>query len=168
MRILSAVMLAVLALAAHAGPIYKCEDKGAVTFTDQPCASGVAPYRAPGPVLSAPPTASERDLAAQYDARIERDRLGRDRADAKWLKDQRGLKDRAERVRKAIIEHRVIRGMTAAEVKQSLGEPDRVRKSESHGSRKETWTYAANGATRTVNFKNGEVSTASRREKESR
>lgn len=154
--------------AVHAGPIYKCEDTGAVTFTDQPCAAGAVPYRASGPVVSAPPTASERQLAAQYDARLERDRSARDRADAKWLKEQRGLKDRAERVRKAIIEHRVIRGMTAAEVKQSLGEPDRVRRSETHGSQKETWTYGMDGATRTVNFKNGEVSTASRREKDSR
>ena len=110
----------------------------------------------------------ERELAAQYDVRLERDKSTRDRADAKWLKNQRGLKDRAERVRKAIIEHRVIRGMSSAEVKSALGPPDRVSKSETHGSRKETWTYVENGKTRTVNFKNGEVSTSSRREKESR
>lgn len=168
MRAALGVLLAVIGLSVHAGAVYRCEKDGHVTFTDQPCADGAPVVPAPGLVVVAPPSNAERELARQYDARIAHDKSARDRADAKWLKDHKGLKDRAEKVRKAIIEHRVIRGMTMAEVKSALGEPDRVQKSESHGSRKETWIYEGNGATRRVNFKNGEVSTASRREKESR
>lgn len=168
MRYLLGLQLAAVALSVHAGAVYRCEQDGHLTYTDQPCAGGANATLLPGPVVTAPPTATERELARQHDTRLARDRAARDRADAKWLKDQKGLKDRAAAVRKAIIEHRVIRGMTADEVKSALGPPDRVQRSESHGSRKETWIYEGDGASRRVNFKNGEVSTASRRERESR
>lgn len=168
MRAFAGVLLAGIALSVQAGAVYRCEKDGHVTFTDQPCASGAAPYRASGMVVTAPPANSERDLARQYDARLQRDRSARDRADASWLKDQKGLRDRAAAVRKAILEHRVLPGMTTVEVKSALGEPDRVQKSETHGTDKETWTYLDQGTRRTVNFKRGAVSTSSRREKETR
>lgn len=169
MRFVSVVLLALVGLSVQASTVYRCEKDGHVTFTDRACAGAapyLVPYEASAPVVLAPPSNFERELARQYDQRLARNKSARDQADAKWLKDQKGLRDRAAAVRKAIIEHRVIVGMSTDEVKSALGEPDRVQKSETHGTDKETWTYLDNGARRTVNFKRGAVSTSSRRERE--
>lgn len=167
---LMALLAAAVPAAANAGAqtVYKCEDGDTVRYTDQPCIAGAVPYALPGVVVMAAPTSVEKNLADQYDERMERERKAGGVVNAKWLEAYRGFRDHKARVRKAIIENRVIRGMTMREVKSALGEPDRMQKSESHGSHKETWIYERDGARRRVNFKNGEVSTASRREREIR
>jgi hypothetical protein len=80
--VLSVVMCA---MPAAAKPVYKCERDGAITYTDQPCASGAAAAELPGLIVTTPPTASQRDLAREHDARLARDRAERDAADAQWL-----------------------------------------------------------------------------------
>ena len=155
-------MLLPLAISGPAGarPVYKCEEGGNVTFTDQPCSPDATAATLPGLIVTAPPTQSQRDLARSWDERNARATADRDRSDAEWLKQHHGRKDREQRVRKAMIEHRVVKGMTFDEVKQALGEPQGRSGGDSYGTDKETWTYADG---RTVNFKDGAVTTTSKR-----
>jgi hypothetical protein len=150
---------------AQAQTVYKCEEGGKITYTDQPCSPSARPARLPDLIVAAPPTRSQQELARAHEARIARDRSARDRADAEWLKQHGNMRDREQRVRKAILEHRVIKGMTAAEVRRSLGEPDQVASGDSFGTAKESWTYTIDGQTRTVNFKSGEVISTSARKR---
>jgi hypothetical protein len=162
----SLCVVGVLSLAspAAAQPVFKCEDKGTIIYTDQPCAPGARAAPLPDVIVVRPPSQSQRELARAHDDRLARDRADRDRGDAGWLQEHARRQDRDERVRKAIIEHRVIKGMTMDEVRQALGEPERVQAAENYGTAKETWTYLANGQARTVNFKDREViSTAVKR-----
>ena len=162
---ISAIMTAVSLLAASAGaqPVYKCEEKGAITYTDRPCSPSARSAALPGLIVTQPPGPSQRDLARAWDERINRERSERDRDDGEWLKQHANRKDREQRVRQAILAHKVIKGMTFDEVKRALGEPDQVDRGDSYGTAKETWTYAGSGQRRTVNFKDGQViSTAAR------
>jgi hypothetical protein len=144
-------------------PVYKCEENGTVTYTDQPCTPGARAAELPELIVTVPPTRSEQDLARAHEARTQRARAERDRDDARWLKEHANRKDRETRVRRAILAHKVIKGMTFDEVKRALGEPDQVQGGDSYGTAKTTWVYAAGGARRTVNFKDGEVTSTSSR-----
>jgi len=163
MKTALAVVAVLLSMSAGAKPVYKCEEGGTITFTDQPCAPGARAAELPDLVITAPPTPSQQDLARSHDARLGRERAARAREDAEWLKQHAAAEERAARVRKAILEHRVIRGMTFAEVKRALGEPDQVSSGDSYGTDKASWVYRRDGRTRTVNFKNGEVTSTSAR-----
>ena len=161
------MLFAVLALAlsgpAGAKPVFKCEENGKITYTDQPCSAGARATELPGLIVTSPPTHSQQDLARAHDARTQRMSSERDRDDAEWLKQYGNREDREARVRKAILQHKVIKSMTFDEVKQALGEPDQVDSGDSYGTDKATWTYLADGQRRTVNFKNGEVTTTTRK-----
>ena len=163
MKTAMAVLAVVLSLSAGAKPVYKCEEGGQITFTDQPCAPGARAAELPDLILTAPPARSQQDLARAHDARLARERAARARDDAEWLKQNAAAEERAARVRQAMLEHRVIRGMTFDEVKQALGEPDQVQGGDSYGTDKATWVYRRGAARRTVNFKNGEVTSTSAR-----
>lgn len=155
--------LLLLSVTAGAKPVYKCEEKGKITYTDQPCSPDAQAATLPGLIVAQPPAAAQREQARAWDQRIARERAERDRADAEWLKRHADRKDREQRVRKAILAHKVIKSMTFDEVRQALGEPDRVETGDSYGTDKATWTYLAGGQRRTVNFKNGEVISTTRR-----
>ena len=159
-----------VATGASAGtpPVYKCEEKGAITYTDQPCTATAQPHQLPAAILVQPPGAAVLERARSHDARLDRERAERDRADAEWLKRHGEHRDREARVRQAIHEHRVIKSMTMDEVRQALGEPDHIDSGDSYGTAKETWTYLRDGGRRTVNFKDGEVTTAARKGKRTR
>jgi len=148
---------------AGTAPVYKCEENGAITYTDRPCSDTAQAHALPAPIVVAPPSRSELERARAHDSRLARDRAERDRADGEWLTQHANRRDREARVRKAILEHRVIKSMTMDEVRQALGEPDRIDGGDSYGTAKETWTYLADGQRRTVNFKNGEVTTTTRK-----
>lgn len=158
---IAALLVAGFAAGASAGtaPVYKCEENGAITYTDQPCSATAAAHQLPAAIVVAPPSRSELERARTHDSRLARDRAERDRADGEWLTQHAQRRDREARVRKAIVEHRVIKGMTMAEVRQALGEPDDVAGGDSFGSDKATWTYTDAAGTRVVNFKSGEVTT---------
>jgi len=166
------MLLAVVALLqsvpAGAEPVYKCEEKGAITYTDRPCSPAASQQALPPLVVVQPPGPAVRRRAQAYDADLARERAERDRADAEWLKQHHNRRDREQRVRQAILEHKVIKSMTADEVKQALGEPDHIDAGDSYGTAKETWTYLLDGERRTVNFKNGEVTTTTRKGKRAR
>lgn len=161
--LLFGVMVLLLSGPAAARPVYKCEDNGNMTYTDQPCAPGATAAQLPGLIVTAPPTAAEQDLARAHDARTAGARAARDRDDAQWLKQHAQRQDRDARVRQAILAHKVIKGMTFAEVKQSLGEPQDVRGGDSYGTDKTTWVYADGRSRRTVNFKDGQVTSTTSR-----
>lgn len=163
-----AALLVASGASAGTPPVYKCEEKGAITYTDQPCSAAARPHELPLATTIQPPGAAERERAREHDARIARERAERDRADGAWLEQHRNRRDRETRVRQAILEHRVIRSMTRDEVRQALGEPDRIDSGDSYGTAKETWTYQLDGERRTVNFKDGEVTTTSRKGRRSR
>ena len=165
LRILGVCLCLVPALSGATATVYKCDDHGKLTYTDRPCDAGAIATELPMLNIAAEPTASERALARRHDERLGQAIGARDRDDAAWLKEHARSADREARVHKAIVEHRVIKGMTAEEVNQSLGTPDQVASSESFGSDKETWTYTVDGKTRTINFKDRQVTTTSARQK---
>lgn len=164
MKTAIAVACVVWSVSAGAKPVYKCEENGKITYTDQPCSPGAAATPLPGLIVTTPPTAAERDLARAHDARLDGARAARDRDDAQWLQQHANRKDRDARVRQAILAHKVIKGMTFAEVKQSLGEPQQVQGGDSYGTDKTAWIYTE-GQRRTVNFKDGQVTSTSARDK---
>lgn len=171
MDVIAALSLGVV-LAAGPGPrsqsVYKCQEKGAITYTDRPCSPTAEAATLPGLIVAAPPARAQLDLARAHDARVAREASGRDRGDAEWLKQHGQRRDREARVRQAILGHKVIRNMTPDEVRQSLGEPDHVDTGDSYGTEKETWTYLDGGARRTVNFKDGKVTTTTRKDRRAR
>ena len=85
---------------AGAKPVYKCEEKGAITYTDRPCTPGAAAAELPGLIVTTPPTASERELARESDERLARDRAERDAADAEWLEQHEREQAQAGETRK--------------------------------------------------------------------
>ena len=163
-----ALLVSLQSVPAGAQPVFKCEEKGQVTYTDQPCSAEARRQDLPPLVVVQPPGPAERQRAREYDARLASERAERDRADAEWLKQHRNRRDREQRVRKAILEHRVIKSMTMEEVKRALGEPDHIDTGDSYGTAKETWTYLLDVERRTVNFKDGEVTTTMRKGKRAR
>jgi len=92
--------LMLLTVPAGAKPVYKCEEGGKITFTDQPCVPGAAAATLPPPVITAPLTRAEQDLARDGEARLARERTDRDREDAAWLKEHARARERAEADRK--------------------------------------------------------------------
>jgi hypothetical protein len=163
MKTAMAVIALLLSVSAGAKPVYKCEENGTITYTDQPCSPGAGAAELPGLIVTPPPARSEQDLARAHDARLRRDRAERDRDDAQWLKQHADRKDREARVRQAILAHRVIRGMTFDEVEQALGKPDEVRGGDSYGTAKAAWVYTGGDGQRTVNFKDGQVTSTTAR-----
>ena len=100
MKTAMAVLAVMLSVSAGAKPVYKCEEGGTITFTDQPCASGAQAAELPSPIITAPPTRSQQDLARAHDERLARERAERDRNDAQWLKEHAEAEAQAERQRK--------------------------------------------------------------------
>jgi hypothetical protein len=166
--LLPAVAVLLWSLPAGAAPVYKCEQEGKVIYTDQPCSTGARAAELPGLVVTEPPPASQRDLARAWDERLARERAERDKADAVWLKEHARQADRQARVRKAILEHRVIKSMTMDEVRQALGEPQQVDTGDSYGTAKASWVYLDGTHRRVVNFKDGEVTSTTRRSRKAR
>jgi hypothetical protein len=163
--LVSAYIALLLSGPAAAKPVYKCEENGTITYTDQPCSPGARAAELPGLIVTQPPTRAERDLARAHEARIAGMRAARDSDDAEWLEQHANREDRAARVRAAIIAHKVIKGMTFAEVEQSLGEPQEVQGGDSYGTDKTSWIYTEGGKRRVVNFKDGQVTSTSGRGK---
>lgn len=158
----SAVSLLALAVSFPAvAEVYRCERDGRPVFTDQPCA-GQSPLALPPPTVVAP---EDEEAARAFDARIRQGRERRDAADARWLEQHEEQKATAERIRRARVGGYVTAGMTPAEVRQVLGEPERVR----GGEGGERWTYAGNGgSTSTVVFREGVVADVQERRRKRR
>ena len=98
MKTAMAVLALMLSVSAGAKPVYKCEEGGTITFTDQPCAPGARAAELPGLIVTVPPTRSEQDLARAHDERLARERAERD---ARWLKELAEAEAQAERTDRA-------------------------------------------------------------------
>jgi hypothetical protein len=99
----AAVVVAAVTLmvsSAGAKPVYKCEEKGVITYTDRPCGPGATAAELPDLIVTTPPSRSEQDLAQEHDARLARDRAERDAADAEWLEQHEREQAQAREARK--------------------------------------------------------------------
>ena len=56
MKTAMAVLAVMLSMSAGARPVYKCEEGGKITFTDQPCAPGARAAELPELIVTVPPT----------------------------------------------------------------------------------------------------------------
>jgi hypothetical protein len=97
MKTAMAAFCLTLSVAAGAKPVYKCEEKGVITYTDRPCSPGAAAAELPDVIVTTPPSRSEQDLARAHEERLARERAERDAADAQWLEEHAEAKARAER-----------------------------------------------------------------------
>ena len=144
------IVLAFLLLSASAhAEIYKCVVAGKTTYSDHPCDAAAQPAVLP-PLNTIEPKAGD-DLAKSYDERLSRDKKARDQSDAAFLKDHAARNARDKAIRKAIIDHRAVKGMTASEVQSALGSADEILPDG-------TWRYRRDGQRITVRFEDGEVS----------
>src|SRR5262245_9193052 len=80
------VVLLSAAVSGTAPAVYKCEEGGAITYTDRPCSPTATAHELPGLIVTAPPSTAERALARAHDERAAREVAERDKADAAWLK----------------------------------------------------------------------------------
>ena len=142
-----------LALPAHAA-VYRCEVEGRKLYLDRPCEAGGRPHALPA--LGVMPAGGEVDLAMEHDARRDRQRAARDQDDAAWLKAHRARKAVESRMNAAISEHRVLKDMSADQVRRALGSPDEVKRNNGV----ERWTYVEGKKRRTVVLEDGKVSSA--------
>jgi len=170
-RCLVMTVTLVLSSPSAVAAIYRCEQGGRPTYTDRPCDAQAEPLDLPGANVyerKGGGAGSAGDLARQYDERLARERKARDHDDAEWLKTYDVRKRREARIREGLLRGEVVAGMNAVEVRQVLGEPERVTRQDKAGVVKETWTYRDGAQTRSVNFKDGEVTSASKRKGESK
>ena len=142
------VLLMLAATSAHA-EVYKGAVAGAITYTDKPCEANAEPAALPR--LHAIPGAKKDDLARQFDERIEKGRAARDKADAAFVKQHAEKTAREKAVRKAIVDHKVIEGMTPSEVQSAIGHADETLPDG-------RWRYRRDRERVTVRFKDGRVS----------
>ena len=145
------LLLLPLVLASGTAPaaVYKCVKDGKTTYTDTPCEAKAAPVTLP-PVHSVPAGGSD-DLARQFDTRIAEGKKARDESDAAFVKQHAEKTARDKAVRKAIIDHTVIEGMTPSEVQSAVGSADETLPDGS-------WRYRREGSRLTVRFRDGQVS----------
>ncbi len=140
---------------AASAEIYRCERDSVPVFTDIPCAPGAEPLVTRNPTTVQ--ASHNADLARRYDERLERERRERDRADAQWLGAHDLAQAEDQRLHRALIEGRVIKGMSPAQVRQVWGEPAQIQSSEAG----ERWTWRDGKKRRTVSFKDEHVRSVS-------
>ncbi|TXH04219.1 MAG: DUF4124 domain-containing protein [Nevskiaceae bacterium] len=152
-----ALMLVGLAPAAWA-EVFRCVKDGTTVFSDKPCAADAQAYTPKEPLTVVPAGGPAPDLAKQFDRSVEAGKAARDKADAAWNKDYQARKATEGRVAKARIEGRATVGMSAADVRNLLGEPYFTSHNENRGVVREGWTYRNRDGSRTVvRFKDGVV-----------
>ncbi|MBX6420108.1 MAG: DUF4124 domain-containing protein [Nevskia sp.] len=154
MRGIFIVTVALFAASARA-EIYRCEQNGQLTYTDRPCAHGAAPAQLP-PINTVPaqPAPDASALARQYDRDTARETAARKKARAQAAEAYAVKKAQQEAVRQALIEGRVVKGMTPDQVRTVLNEPTRI---ENPGSARERWIYVNGRSRRTISFRDGVV-----------
>lgn len=158
--LLSLILLAAAGVAR--AEVFRCEHEGRKTFTDTPCDAEAQPIEVAEPLsMQAIPGS---DLATRYDERRARERRERIGADSRWLEQYDRAKADQERVRKALVEGRVVAGMSQQQVRQIWGEPSDVQLHIDQDASRERWVYRSprgkGQGTRTVNFTDGRVAAA--------
>lgn len=156
-----ALIVLLLGVSAAHAEVYRCVQNGKTTYTDKPCHAETQPEALPNLTIIKPPP-GKRDLAKDFDERVERERKARDQADREWVREYDARQEKAERVRKGIIERKAVKGMTPQELRQALGDPASTSRSESRRGVTERWVYQLDGGSRqAVTLTDGEVSAIS-------
>jgi len=150
MHLLPALFI-VVSVSAHA-EIYRCVSGGHARYTDRPCDASSVPAQLPQ--LNTIRRNLGDNLVDSHDERLQREKSARDKADAVFLSKHAAHVDREKAVRRAIINHQVINGMTPSEVESALGPVD--EKLPQGG-----WRYRHDGQRTTILFKSGRVSNVS-------
>jgi len=148
------LLLAACSVQTASAEVYRCQQDGKLTYTDQPCHPGAEPASLP-PLNRSQADRSAPSLAKQYDADAERQSDSQAKADRDWLKTHGDDKTQDDAIRKALIENRIVKGMTPDQVRRVLNNPTSI---EDQGGPKERWTYQNGRERRTIAFKNGVVS----------
>lgn len=149
-----------LSCTAARAEIYRCVAQGKTVLTDRPCHAQAQPetVREPSVVTA---TDGEKRLAREFDRRVERERKARDAADREWARQHEADERDAARMRRAVEQRKVVRGMTPEQVRMLYGVPDRVETSTVKGSDIEQWFYeGGSGGKRVVTFRDGRVASA--------
>ncbi|VVM63106.1 hypothetical protein PS645_01369 [Pseudomonas fluorescens] len=125
-RYLLLTALPCLSFAASASSVHRCEaSDGRVTFTTLSCAAGesllVQEVRTftPGSVVGLMPEAESRETSGMTFKRREPTVVGS-------IEDKCGNLTSARERREAIINQRIVAGMTLQEVESAMGKPDKV------------------------------------------
>lgn len=139
-----------------AAEIYRCQDGGALRFSDRPCGADAIRVQLPAPnLIEAVPA---EPLARQHDKRIQAQVRRRVADDAEWRKEHEQAQRSAEEVRGARIRRVLVVGMTVNDVRSVRGAPQQIRRDEKAGIPREIWTYAAKDQPReTLTFEHGVV-----------
>jgi len=163
---LTSSLLALVPAAPTAGEIYRCtrQDGGAPLYTDTRCDAQAQPVpsRTP-PTIAAYPAP---DLAARHDQRLQREHERRQALDARWLAEHHRAAALDQRIRQAVVEGRVVAGMSAAQVRQAWGAPDQVIPQVGDGAPRERWVYRGDRdgtGTRSVQLEGNRVVGSGRR-----
>lgn len=127
-----------------AASIYRCEGPNGPTYADRPCGNGAEPV-APRPLTVVAAVEASRAPIARSAARLPAVRRGPD----------------ADAIRRAMIRDRAAPGMSLAQLRFTLGEPDRVRVHATGARRSETWTFERHGQRHRVRIVGGRVAGAS-------
>ncbi|MDB5968134.1 MAG: hypothetical protein JWQ90_584 [Hydrocarboniphaga sp.] len=142
--------------------VFRCEQPGGPIFTDIPCNAEAQPIEVgkPQPIQAV----GGSDLAKRYDERRAREQGERAKADSQWVQQHDAARADEERLRRALVEGRVVAGMTAQQVRQVWGEPSDVQTQIDQNASRERWVYRrtrdGSHGVRTVNFKDGRVAGA--------
>jgi len=132
--------------------VYRCIVDGHMVYTDVACAPNSAPADLPDitPVQAVP----HADFAQQYDDEARRQAIIVRKARAEQIAAFEKKTAAETAIRKAVIEGRVVPGMTTAQVESVLNLPSRI---EDQGGPHERWFYQNGRDRRTVTFKDGVV-----------
>jgi hypothetical protein len=154
-------VIAMLPTMARAAEVFRCEHDGKPTYTDTPCDADAQPISVAEPQTIQ--AGGGTDLAKVYDERLARERRERVQADTRWLQQHDAARADELRVRNALVEGRVVSGMTQQQVRQLWGEPSDVQLQIDQNTSRERWVYQAQRGglgRRTVSFENGRVAGA--------
>lgn len=142
--------LLLLAGSAQAG-VYRCEVEGRKVYLDRPCKAGDQPHELPK--IGVMPSVGEADLSGDHDAREARLKAVHEKNDAEWLKQHAKRRSTESQMNAAAADRRVVKDMSADQVRRSLGSPDEVKRKDGV----ERWTYEDGKKRRTVVLKDGKV-----------
>lgn len=146
-------VLLLVAWPAAAG-VYRCDRDGRPYYTDQPCNKTATPAPLP-PLVELPRSRQDADLAKQYDTEARHEAQANKKARIESAERAQQAETQAAEIRRALIDGRVVKGMTRNEVERVLNLPNRI---EDEGSDHERWFYQDGRSRRTITFEKGVVS----------
>ena len=142
--------------------VYRCDQDGKLQYSDKPCVAGQVPVVVQQPnSLHADP--GDKALAKQHDRDAAVARKARAAAQAESDKAYAARKKSEKQIREGQVRGEVVVGMTTSQVGTILGEPTSVRQSQSQKGSSESWTFKNGAESQTVTFKDGKVTSISRR-----